>query len=72
MTPKRAEDLVFVHNNLCFLWKNSSNYKKEKTKLWDVAGDDFSLDNNEILEITNLSLDELDLEVVFFNEDEQM
>jgi len=40
--------------------------------LWDIAGDDFSLDENEILEIANLSLDEPELEVVFFNEDEQM
>jgi len=28
------------------------------------------LDDNEILEITNLSLDEPELEVIFFNEDE--
>ena len=40
--------------------------------MWDIAGDDFSLDENEILEIANLSLDEPELEVVFFNEDEQM
>ena len=38
--------------------------------MWEIAGDDFSLDDNEILEITNLSLDEPELEVIFFNEDE--
>jgi len=38
--------------------------------LWDIAGDDFSLDDNGILEIANLSLDELELEVIFFNDDE--
>ena len=32
----------------------------------DTAGDDFSLDDNEILDIASLSLDEPDLEVVFF------
>jgi len=70
MTPKRAEDLVFIHSNLRLLSRNSS--KEEETKLWDIAGDDFSLDENGILEIANLSLDEPELEVVFFNEDEQM
>jgi len=44
---------------------NPQNTKEEVTKLWDVAGDDFSLDENRILEIANLSLDELELEVVF-------
>jgi len=28
MTPKRAEDLVYVHNNLCLLSRNSSKYKE--------------------------------------------
>jgi len=72
MTPKRAEDLVFVHNNLHLLSRNFSNYKEEKTKLWDIAGDDFSLDDNGILDIVSLSLDEPELEVVFFNDYEQM
>jgi len=62
MTIKRVQDLVFVHS---LLSRNSSNYKEE-TKLWDNAGDDFSLDDNKILNIANLSLDEPKLEVVFF------
>ncbi|XP_068497993.1 uncharacterized protein [Phaseolus vulgaris] len=57
MTPKRVEDLVFIHSNLRLLSRNSSKYKEEETKLWDIAGDDFSLDENGILEIANLSLD---------------
>jgi len=32
----------------------------------------FSLDENEILEIANLPLNQPELEVVFFNNDEQM
>jgi len=72
LTPKRAEDLVYVYvnSNLRLLSRNSSKYKEEETKLWDIAGDDFSLDDNEILEIASLSLDEPELEFVFFNEDE--
>ena len=40
----------------------------------DVGGDSFdSLDDLEILEIANLSLDELELEaIVFSNEDEEL
>jgi len=68
MTPKSAEDLVFVYSNLRLLSINSSNFKEEKTKLWDIAGDDFSLNNNGILDIASLSLDEPELKVVFFNE----
>ena len=72
LTPKRAEDLVYVYvnSNLRLLSRNSSKYKEEETKLWDIAGDDFSLDDNEILEIASLSLDKPELEFVFFNEDE--
>jgi len=36
----------------------------------DITGDDFSLNGNEILKIDNLSLDALELENVFFNENE--
>jgi len=35
-----------------------------------MVGDDFSLDDNRILEIFSLSLDESELEIVFFNKDE--
>ncbi|XP_057992319.1 uncharacterized protein LOC131173817 [Hevea brasiliensis] len=33
LTPKRAEDLVFIHNNLRLLSRNSSQYYDEKTRL---------------------------------------
>jgi len=69
MTPKRAEDLVYVHSNLCLLSRNSSKYKEEETKLWNIVGDELSLNDNGILEISSLSLDEPELEGVFFNED---
>jgi len=38
--------------------------------LWDIARDHISLDDNEILEIANFSLNEQELEVVFSNKDE--
>ena len=70
-TPKRVGNLVYVHSNLHLISRNSLNYNEEETRMWDIAGDRFSLDDNRILEIANLSLDEPVLEVVFFNEDDQ-
>ncbi|KAK7300483.1 hypothetical protein RJT34_11327 [Clitoria ternatea] len=69
LAPKRAEDLVFVHNNLRLLSRNSDQYKDEKTKMWDVGGDEFgNLDDLGYLEFANLSLDEPELESVIFSE----
>ncbi|XP_058009561.1 uncharacterized protein LOC110640551 [Hevea brasiliensis] len=69
LTPKRAEDLVFIHNNLRLLSRNSSQYYDEKTKLWDVGGDQFgSMEDVGVLEFANLSLDEPELESVLFDE----
>ena len=70
MIPKRTKDLVCIHSNLRLLSRNSSKYKEEKTKLWNIAWYDFLLDENGFFEIANLSLDELELKAVFFNEDE--
>lgn len=71
MCPKRAEDLVYIHNNLRLLSRNSDQYENEKTKMWDVGGDAFD-SHNEIgfLEFAELSLDEPDLERVFFDDNE--
>lgn len=70
LTPKRAEELVFVHNNLRLLSRSSSQYHDEKTKYWDVGGDEFgSMEDTCVLEFANLSLDEPELESVFFNEE---
>nr|VDD52427.1 unnamed protein product [Brassica oleracea] len=48
---------------LRFLSRNSEQYEEEKTKMWDVGGDDFySMEDVGYLEFANLSLDEPDLE----------
>ncbi|KAF2309709.1 hypothetical protein GH714_004724 [Hevea brasiliensis] len=63
------EDLVFIHNNLRLLSRNFSQYYDEKTKLWDIGGDQFgSMEDVGVLEFTNLSLDEPELESVLFDE----
>ncbi|XP_004299161.1 PREDICTED: uncharacterized protein LOC101293587 [Fragaria vesca subsp. vesca] len=72
ITPQRAEDLVFVHNNLRLLSTRTPQYKSGD--MWDIGGDVYDTMfnvNGGMLEIANLSLDEPDLEgVIFDNEDE--
>ena len=66
LTPERAEDLVFIHNNLRLLSRKAEEYKSGPAKMWDVGGDGFeSLSGIGILEIADLSLDEPLMESVF-------
>ncbi|KAL6509715.1 hypothetical protein OROGR_023025 [Orobanche gracilis] len=68
--PTRAEDLVFVHNNLRLLSRKSKEYLTGESRLWDVGGDRFSpLDGAEELEIASLSLDEPEMEAMFYQDD---
>ncbi|KAF2312425.1 hypothetical protein GH714_034650 [Hevea brasiliensis] len=56
-------------SNAPLLQRNSSQYYDEKTKLWDVGGDQFgSMEDVGVLEFANLSLDEPELESVLFDE----
>ena len=67
MAPHRAEDLVYVHSNLRLL-SRSPQYLQGDSKMWDVGGDSFdTMEGGGIL--ANLSLDELDLDVVLFADD---
>ena len=66
LTPKRAEDLVFVHSNLRHLSRRTDAYKRE-TRMWDVGGDSFdSLSGVGLLEVAELSIDEPELQAVSF------
>ena len=70
LTPQRAEDLVYVHNNLLFLLRRSPNYNEGEFKMWDIGGDGFDsmdIENVGSLEIADLSLDELELEAILFD-----
>ncbi|GAV92311.1 Dimer_Tnp_hAT domain-containing protein [Cephalotus follicularis] len=71
ISPKRAEDLVFVHTNLHLLSRNDADYKQGESKLWDIGGDAFdSFDNGAgVLEIASLSLDEPTMETMLFTDD---
>ncbi|GKE95196.1 hypothetical protein Tco_1580051 [Tanacetum coccineum] len=70
LSPKRAEDLVFIHNNLRLLSRSTDQYNEEKTMMWDVGGDDFgTLEDTTFLEFVSLSLDKPELKRVFFSDD---
>ena len=70
LTPQRADDLVYVHNNLRLLSRKSPNYNKGESKMWDIGGggfDSMDIKNVGILEIADLYLDEPELEAILFD-----
>ncbi|KAK1411036.1 hypothetical protein QVD17_37580 [Tagetes erecta] len=59
LTTSRAEDLVYIHNNLRLLSRNPN----EAVKMWDVGGDAFdSMEDVGFLEVADLMLDEPEFE----------
>ena len=74
LTPQRAKDLIYVHNNLRLMSsRRSLNYNESKSKMWDIGGDGFDsmeIENAGILEIVNLSLDEPELKAILFDSEE--
>ncbi|XP_057550448.1 uncharacterized protein LOC130828480 [Amaranthus tricolor] len=71
LAPKRAQDLVYIHNNLRLLSRRGEAYNKGRTRLWDVGKDDFgNLEDSICLGMADLSLDEPELETTFVTEDD--
>uniref|UniRef100_A0A8I6YHV8 HAT C-terminal dimerisation domain-containing protein n=1 Tax=Hordeum vulgare subsp. vulgare TaxID=112509 RepID=A0A8I6YHV8_HORVV len=63
LTPARAADLVFTHNNHRLLSRNSQAYLTGPSKMWDIGGDGVeSFGGVGMLEGADLSLDEPALE----------
>ncbi|XP_054781897.1 uncharacterized protein LOC129289109 [Prosopis cineraria] len=63
ITPKRAEDLVFMHTNLRLLSRKSEKYRIGQSRMWDIGGDTMEpFDAVNSLEMASLSLDEPILE----------
>ncbi|KAL9681746.1 hypothetical protein QQ045_013534 [Rhodiola kirilowii] len=74
LNPTRAEDLVIIHNNLRLLSRKNSEYLDEKTKMWDVGGSDDvlgSLEETDIHRFVDLSLDDPEMESVFFEDSQE-
>lgn len=59
LTTSRAQDLVYIHNNLRLFSRNPN----DDVKTWDVGGDTFdSMEDVGFLEFADLSLDEPEFE----------
>ncbi|KAJ7961382.1 Dimer_Tnp_hAT domain-containing protein [Quillaja saponaria] len=56
MTPKRAEDLVYIHTNLHLLSRKNESYTIGQSKMWDIGGDEWDpLEGAGVLAIANSS-----------------
>ncbi|KAK9047980.1 hypothetical protein SSX86_033058 [Deinandra increscens subsp. villosa] len=65
LTTSRAQDLVFVHNNLRLLSRATND---DDVKMWDIGGDAHdSLQDVGYLEFADLSLDEPELENIMID-----
>jgi hypothetical protein len=65
LTPERAEDLVFVHNNSRLLSRSTAEYTSGPAHMWDVGGDGYdTFDGVSILQAADLSLDEPEFELM--------
>jgi len=72
LTPTRAEDLVYVHNNLRLLSRSLDEYNEEETRMWDIGGNGFdSFQGAGFLDFATLFLDELTIVTVLFAGDRE-
>ncbi|KAL4598518.1 hypothetical protein ACB092_11G064800 [Castanea dentata] len=72
ITPKRAEDLVFVRCNLRLLSRRREEYTKGNSKKWDISGDTWNepFGGPGLLEIAYLILDEPEMEISLVENDD--
>ncbi|KAL0010019.1 hypothetical protein SO802_005127 [Lithocarpus litseifolius] len=72
ITPKRVEDLVFVHSNLRLLSRRRVEYTKGNSKKWDIGGDTWNepFGGLKLLEIAYLTLDEPEMEISLVENDD--
>ena len=72
ITPKRAEDLVFVHSNLQLLSRRRPEYISGESKKWDIGGDNWDelFGGPGLLEIAYLTLDEPEMETSIVENDD--
>ncbi|XP_061366107.1 uncharacterized protein LOC133309353 [Gastrolobium bilobum] len=72
ITPKRVEDLVYVHSNLRLLSRKTPSYAQGENQMWDIAGDTFdSLDDVGDLQFASLSLDEPEIEAMIIQDGDE-
>ena len=72
ITPKCAEDLVFIHSNLRLLSRRRPKYTTRESKKWDIGGDNWDepFGGPRLLKIAYLTLDELEMETSIIENDD--
>lgn len=63
---------MYVHTNLCLIYRQREEWLKGKKKTWDVFPDYMGLDNNVQMELENLDLNDLVLESFTFDDDDTL
>ncbi|GJN30743.1 hypothetical protein PR202_gb19077 [Eleusine coracana subsp. coracana] len=70
LTPERAENLVYVHNNLRLLSRCTDDYLTGLSKMWDVGVDEHeTFDGISVLQGAELTLDEPEFEVMMIEDE---
>jgi hypothetical protein len=66
LNPGRAEDLVYVHQNLRLISMRSAEYSSSPTRFWNIGGDTHDMFGGgvDFLQEAVLSLDESELDAL--------
>ena len=68
LEQSRAETMVYVHSNLCLIYRKREEWVRGKTKMWDVFPDNMGLDSSIELALANMDLNDPVLEPVTFDD----
>ena len=72
LEQSKAESMVYVHSNLCLIYRKREEWVKGKAKMWDVFPDDMGLDSSTELALANLDLNDPELESVMFDDSDPL
>ena len=68
LEQSRAKTMVYVHTNLCLIYRQREEWLRGKTKMWDVFLEDMGLDTTVELALANMDLNDPVLEPVRFDD----
>jgi len=69
LEQSRVDSIVYLHTNLRLIYRQSEEWVKGKTKMWDVFPDDMGLDDSVELALANMDLNDSVLEMITFEDD---
>lgn len=62
--------MVYVHTNLCLIYRQREEWLRGKKKMWDVFPNDMITDNSVELALANMDLNDPVLDPVRFDDDD--